>query len=320
MTMDSVGKYLWIVWSYLKLYALGLWYLVKELCTPHKKPSGIESQNGRVAIVTGGGRGIGLETVRRFLELNMTVVIAGRNVAALEEAVSELRAEGIQGGTTKCLELDLMRLSSVRKFVEEFFALNFPLHLLVNNAGIMFWPKEITEDGHESHWSVNYLGHFLLTHLLFPSLVANSTPERPARVVNLSSSAHYIGSINFDDINSNKLAQLMFTMTLADHQRSSGGNVVVNAVHPGVVATQLFQHVAWARIFPLLATTFLKTPHQGSDTVVHVALSSQAMEGGYYYENCTITKPATAAMNSDDRACLWVLSCKQLEIEHFGQI
>lgn len=313
------------------LYALGLWYLVKEICLPHRKPTGIEKQSGRVALVTGGGRGIGLETIQQLLDLDMTVIIAGRNVAVLEKAASELRALGVQGGSVKCLELDLSSLSSVRNCAQEFSALNLPLHLLINNAGIMFWPWELTEDGHESHWCVNYLGHFLLTHLLFRHLVASSTPERPTRVVNLTSSVHYMGSIKFDDINNkklyspqaayaqSKLAQLMFTLTLDEHQRSCGSNVVVNGVHPGVVATELFQNVAWATSFPLLARTFLKTPRQGSDTVVHVALSTQVKEGGHYYENCTKTKPARAALRSEDRARLWALSCQQLQIEHFGQ-
>lgn len=329
MSAQQIGKCLWILWNYVQLYALGAWYLLKELCIPHKKPTGMMNQSGRVAIVTGGGRGIGFETVRQFLELDMTVIIAGRNVPVLEVAISEVRAQGVKRGIAKCLELDLMSLSSVRKFAKDFLALSLPLHILVNNAGIMFWPCEMTEDGYESHWSVNYLGHFLLTHLLFPTLVASSSLESPSRVVNLTSSVHYIGSINFDDINymrhysaqaayaQSELAQLMFTITLADHQKASGRNILINAIHPGVVATDLFQHVAWARTFPFLARTFLKAPHQGSDTVVYVALSSHVKEGGHYYENCTKTKPASAALRNEDRARLWALSCQQLQIEQF---
>ncbi|XP_053630631.1 retinol dehydrogenase 12 [Cherax quadricarinatus] len=332
MSSNSLQKYGWTIWNYVMLYALGFWYLVKELCTPHRKPNGIESQHGRVGIVTGGGRGIGLETVHKFLDLDMTVIIAGRNVPALEKAVSELRAQGVQGGTAVCLELDLACMSSVCKFVHDFSALKLPLHLLVNNAGIMFWPWDMTVDGHESHWSVNYLGHFLLTHLLFPHLVANSTLDTPARVVNLTSSAHYMGSIQFSDINNkknycpqaayaqSKLAQMMFTISLAEHQKSCGGSVVVSGVHPGVVATELFQHVAWARNFPLLANTFLKTPEQGCDTVVYVALSKYVKEGGQYYENCTVTTPSRAARRREDRARLWELSCQQLGIDSFGQL
>lgn len=314
------------------LYALGAWYLVQELVLPHKKPTGICNQNERVAVVTGGGRGIGLEAVKQFLSLDMTVVIGGRNVSLMEKAIAELRSSGITGGRAECLELDLKSLDSVRKFANQFLKLNLPLHLLVNNAGIMFWPEETTEDGYESHWSVNYLGHFLLTHLLYPVLKTSSSPKNPSRVVNLTSSVHYIGSINFDDIASkkcysaqaayaqSKLAQMMFTVMLNKLEKTSGGNILVNAVHPGVVATELFQHVAWNRMFPFLGRTFLKNPKQGSDTVVHVSLSSQVTEGGHYYENCTVTRPARAATKDSDVSQLWDLSCHQTSIDRFGHV
>lgn len=318
------------VWNYILLYALGAWYLLKELISSHKKPSGILNQSGRVAIVTGGGRGIGLETVQQFLELDMTVVIGGRNVPELEKAVSKVRGSNKDLGKVICLDLDLSSLTSVRRFAEAFKALRLPLHVLVNNAGVMFWPQEVTEDGFEYHWCVNHLGHFLLTHLLWPVLKASSTPDKPARVVNLSSSTHYIGSINFEDINSkiyynaqaaynqSKLAQVMFTKELDERIRAAGENIIVNAVHPGVVATELFQHVAWAHYFPWLVRAFLKTPRQGSDTVVHVALSQLALDGGHYYENCTKTPPAAAVRKPSDLCHLWEISCQQCKIVDFG--
>ncbi|XP_047483233.1 dehydrogenase/reductase SDR family member on chromosome X-like [Penaeus chinensis] len=316
------------IWTFILFYALGAWYLLKELFSSHKKPSGILNQSGRVAIVTGGGRGIGLETVQQFLDLDMTVIIGGRNASGIEKDVSKRRGSNKDVGKVICLDLDLASLTSVRRFAEAFKALRLPLHVLVNNAGIMFWPLEITEDGFESHWSVNYLGHFLLTQLLWPVLKASSTSDKPARVVNLSSSIHYLGSINFDDINSknhynaqtayaqSKLAQLMFTKELDERIRAAGENITVNAVHPGVVATELFQHVAWARYFPWLARSFLKTPKQGSDTVVYAALSQLVLDGGHYYENCTITRPAV--MKPNDLRHLWEISCQQCKVVDFG--
>ncbi|XP_050727884.1 retinol dehydrogenase 12-like isoform X5 [Eriocheir sinensis] len=268
---EQICKWVWIGWNYLLLYLLGAWYMLKELCQSHRAPSGITNQKGRVAVVTGGSRGIGLETVRQFLQLEMTVVI----------------------------------------------------------AGIMFWPWMVTEDGHEHHWAVNYLGHFLLSHLLAPHLVKSTSKDSPSRIVSLSSSVHYIGAINFSDIKNekhynphkayaqSKLAQLMFTITLNERMTKQG--VLALAVHPGVVATELFQHVLWAKTFPKIASTFLKTPSQGSDTVVHVALSHELKEGGQYYENCCPTRPAAAALKSDDRNRLWDLTCHQLGIQEFGK-
>lgn len=326
---EQICKWVWIGWNYLLLYLLGAWYMLKELCQSHRAPSGITNQKGRVAVVTGGSRGIGLETVRQFLQLEMTVVIGGRDVNSLEEAVSRLRQEGVKTGATKCLELDLCSLASVRRFAKEFTDLGLPLHVLVNNAGIMFWPWMVTEDGHEHHWAVNYLGHFLLSHLLAPHLVKSTSKDSPSRIVSLSSSVHYIGAINFSDIKNekhynphkayaqSKLAQLMFTITLNERMTKQG--VLALAVHPGVVATELFQHVLWAKTFPKIASTFLKTPSQGSDTVVHVALSHELKEGGQYYENCRPTRPAAAALKSDDRNRLWDLTCHQLGIQEFGK-
>ncbi|KAK3883259.1 hypothetical protein Pcinc_012393 [Petrolisthes cinctipes] len=305
--------------------------MLKELTATHHSPSGLVSQKGRVAIVTGSGRGIGLETVKQFLQLDMTVVVAGRHVPFLEASVAGLRDAGLTGGEARCMELDLTSMASVRKFAADFLALRCPLQILVNNAGIMFWPRELTEDGNEAHWSVNYLGHFLLTHLLLPCLKANrpTTTTISSRVVNLTSSVHYIGSINFEDPNSkqhynpqaayaqSKLAQMMFTITLDELVSDQG--VMVNAVHPGVVATQLFQHVAWATYFPWLARTFLKTPRQGCDTVVYCSLSPNVTHGGGYYENCTPTAPATYATRKELRDQLWKLSCQQLGIKVFGE-
>ncbi|XP_068239763.1 dehydrogenase/reductase SDR family member on chromosome X homolog [Palaemon carinicauda] len=324
--------FLWTLWNYIKLYAIGAWYLGKELFLPHKKATGVGPQNGRVAIVTGGGRGIGLQTVKQFLIQDMTVIIAGRDEISLQKAVDSIRLEGINSGRSVCIELDLRSLNSVRAFVKKFLKLNLPLHLLVNNAGIMFWPEEITEDGFESHWSVNYLGHFLLTHLLYPHLVKSSSKDLPSRVVNLTSSVHYMGSINFDDINGSKyynpqaayaqskLAQLMFTKMLDKYTKAMDENLLVNAVHPGVVATELFQNVAWAKLFPVLARTFLKTPQQGSDTVVYVALSSEISSGGNYFENCTSTQPSSEAGNPEHLRRLWDLSCSQVNVKEFGGI
>ncbi|KAK7067942.1 hypothetical protein SK128_006130 [Halocaridina rubra] len=110
----------------------------------------------------------------------------------------------------------------------------------------------------------------------------------------------------------------MFTVQLDRIERESGSNLLVNAVHPGVVATKLFQHVAWVQIFPLFARFLFKTPKQGSDTVVYAALSSEVKDGGNYYENCTVTQPSRLAKDPNDLIRLWNLSLYQVDIKKFG--
>ncbi|XP_076038532.1 uncharacterized protein LOC143023794 isoform X2 [Oratosquilla oratoria] len=319
------------VWQYILLYALSAWYIIKENFTQHKKPTGIECEDHHVAIITGAGRGIGLETAKQFLQSGMTVIFAGQSLEAMQKEIDGLRQEGITSGKTHCLQLDLKHLDSIYQFVKEFRSLNLPLNILVNNAGIMFAQYGKTEEGFEFHWSVNYLGHFLLTHLCLPLLINSGTSAAPSRVVNLSSCVHYTGSICFQDINSeqyyspqaaysqSKLAQIMFTLFL-NAKLEELGHVIINAVHPGIVCTDLFQNVTWMQYLPILGRWFLKSPQQGSDTVVHVALSRSIVDGGKYFENCQATVPSSAAMDLHLQKKLWDLSCHQLGITNFGCI
>ncbi|XP_076038533.1 retinol dehydrogenase 11-like isoform X3 [Oratosquilla oratoria] len=283
------------VWQYILLYALSAWYIIKENFTQHKKPTGIECEDHHVAIITGAGRGIGLETAKQFLQSGMTVIFAGQSLEAMQKEIDGLRQEGI------------------------------------TSAGIMFAQYGKTEEGFEFHWSVNYLGHFLLTHLCLPLLINSGTSAAPSRVVNLSSCVHYTGSICFQDINSeqyyspqaaysqSKLAQIMFTLFL-NAKLEELGHVIINAVHPGIVCTDLFQNVTWMQYLPILGRWFLKSPQQGSDTVVHVALSRSIVDGGKYFENCQATVPSSAAMDLHLQKKLWDLSCHQLGITNFGCI
>lgn len=176
-------------------------------------------------------------------------------------------------------------------------------------AGVMFTPYQETEDGFESHLSTNYLGHCLLTALLLPRLISAGTPKRMARIVNVSSCVHKVARINFDDMHSrslyssyfsyaqSKLAQVMFTQSLARYFRVEHIPVAVNCLHPGIVDTNLYKRVFWA---PLVSGIFFKTPEEGAQTSLYAALSSD-MEGvsGAYLEECAVAEPA---LQSKDRA------------------
>lgn len=151
----------------------------------------------KVAVITGGARGIGKEVIRGLLKANMRVVMGIRN----PDQVKRL-SETMENGENLCaFKLDLKLLKSVKEFAQNVIEKYPEIHLLVNNAGVMLGDYEITEDGFESQLAVNHLGHFYLTHLLLPAMKKSGAVEGPSRVVNVTSCAHYPGKIFFEDIN-----------------------------------------------------------------------------------------------------------------------
>lgn len=176
--------------------------------------------------------------------------MACRDMARCEAARAEIVLES-KNKYVYCRECDLASFNSIRKFVDRFKAERQELHILVNNAGVMRCPKMLTEDGIELQFGVNHLGHFLLTNLLL-DLLEKSTPSR---IVNVSSLAHTRGEIKVSDLNSeqsydsgnaysqSKLANVLFTRELAKRLEKSG--VTVNALHPGIVHTELGRHMSF---------------------------------------------------------------------------
>ena len=207
-------------------------------------PRDIPALDGRTAVVTGGNGGIGLATARELAAHGARVVLACRSEARGAAAGDRLVTE-VPGALVEVLRLDLADLGSVRAFAE-----TFPygrLDLLVNNAGVMALPYGTTADGFETQFGVNHLGHFALTGLLLPRLLA--TPG--ARVVTVSSPAHLMGNIDIRDLNSerryrrwtayarSKSANLLFTHELARRLAARGADVTAAAAHPGYADTGL---------------------------------------------------------------------------------
>jgi len=226
--------------------------------------------SGKVAIVTGANTGIGLVTARRLAEAGAHVIVAARSITKGEAAVSTIRSGLMKGvGSAEFLQLDLASLVSVRKFAAAFMKKKLPVHVLVNNAGVMKSPGalfigknltygfDVTEEGFEYHIGVNHIGHFYLTNLLLDVLKSST----PSRVVTVSSSAESGASgegINFDRwlpkggvmpesyedgvaYGQSKLANLMFAAELAG--RVSGSGVSAYACHPGVIETELMRYM-----------------------------------------------------------------------------
>jgi NAD(P)-dependent dehydrogenase (short-subunit alcohol dehydrogenase family) len=208
--------------------------------------SDIPDQTGRLAVVTGANSGLGLVTARELARAGATVVVACRNTGKGDEAVGTIRS-AVPGARAEVEELDLANLGSVRAFAARIAGAHERIDLLINNAGIMAPPRRTTADGFESQLGTNHLGHFALTGLLLAPLLAAPRP----RVVTLSSEAHRMGRINFDDLQGerryqhwraygqSKLANLLFAFELQRRASAAGTNLESMAAHPGYAATNL---------------------------------------------------------------------------------
>ena len=191
------------LWSKLYLNIIGAWYVLKEqVLDRHRRLPNLDSERGKTIVITGGSRGIGLEAVRTFLRLDCKVVIGCRNIDQARQLIGDEPNKDL----AHILPLDLMSLDSVREFAAEVLATTPAVNVLVNNAGIMFGNRRETAEGFESQLATNYVGHWLLGHLLLPALVRGAGADTPGRIVNVSSCAHYLGSwLDWDDLHCKKI-------------------------------------------------------------------------------------------------------------------
>jgi len=277
--------------------------------------------HGRVAVITGASGGIGLETARALASAGATVVLGNRSIEKSEAAVADLKA-GIPDAQVEFLVLDLTSLASVRQFAEQFLARHDRLDLLVNNAGVMATPFERTADGFELQFGTNHLSHFLLTNLLMPAILAAA----PARIVNLTSNAHFMSDMDWDDPNydkreyaswpaygQSKTANILFTTEL--ERRYGPRGVHVYAVHPGLVGTDLMRYLSdedrtWLDTSIQKNGATYKTPQQGAATSVWAATAPELEgQGGLYLEDCTVSERRSPyAVDAAAARRLWTLS------------
>jgi NAD(P)-dependent dehydrogenase (short-subunit alcohol dehydrogenase family) len=208
----------------------------------------IPDQSGRLAVVTGANSGLGLATARELARAGARVVVACRDTTRGEAALEEIRA-ATPGAEVELGALDLADLSSVRAFAESFRGEHDGLDLLINNAGVMApSPRRTTADGFELQFGTNHLGHFALTALLIGTMEGRDG----TRVVTVSSGAHHMGEIDFDDPNfekrhykrwraygQSKLANLLFALELDRRLRAAGSAIRSLGAHPGYAATNL---------------------------------------------------------------------------------
>ena len=248
-------------------------------------------------MITGANSGIGYHAAVELARRGATVVLACRDRARGEQSLASLH-RAVPGAMAELLVLDLASFASIREAARHELATGLPLHLLINNAGVMTPPRRLeTSEGFELQFGTNVLGHFHLTALLLPSV------ERAGkgRIVTVSSIVHKSGRLHFEDPNwreayrangaygQSKLANLMFAFELERRLRATGSSITSLACHPGVASTRLFVNGDYPPVEKALRvlascaiSLFLNTSLQGALPILFAATSEQARGGGYY--------------------------------------
>ncbi len=286
----------------------------------------IPDQSGRTAIVTGANSGLGLVCARELARHGAHVVMACRNTDKGAAAKAEIEREA-PGAQLELVALDLSSLASVKEFAEQFRAAHDGLDLLLNNAGVMAPPRQVTTDGYELQLGTNVLGHFALT----AQVIGAMEGREDARVVALSSNGHKLGRIDFDDLQSerrysrwraycqSKLADLMLALELDRRLRAAGSTVKSLAAHPGYAATNLQSAAAPALDRWLMVATnalMAQSAEQGALPPLYAA-TEPGLEGGLYIGpdgvgefrgHPRIVSPNRAARDEAVAARLWGVS------------
>jgi NAD(P)-dependent dehydrogenase (short-subunit alcohol dehydrogenase family) len=268
----------------------------------HWQAADIPSMAGKRVLITGANSGIGYHAALKLARKGAHVMLACRDRQRGEAALARLNTDA-PSAHTELVVFDLASLASIRDFAEKELAQRRPLHILINNAGVMAPPKRLqTADGFELQFGTNVLGHFALTSLLMPALnqAAAESPDRP-RIVTIASIAHKRGQLNFDDLQStksyspmrayqqSKLADLMFSFELYRRLQAGNSPIMSIAAHPGVANTNLFQvgdHSAFEKTIRNLVGhaigIVLNSDAEGALPTLYAATAQGAEDGGYY--------------------------------------
>ncbi|WP_121741969.1 oxidoreductase [Natronorubrum halophilum] len=256
----------------------------------------IPDQHGRTIVVTGANSGLGLETTRELARNGAAVIMACRDIERGEDAARDVR-EDLPDADLRVEACDLSSLESIRAFAERLEGED--VDVLINNAGVMAIPRSETDDGFETQFGVNHLGHFALTGLLLENLGIRA--ERDSRVVTVSSAMHERGEIDFDDLQGedaydpwdaycqSKLANVLFAYELERRLLTAGANAESVAVHPGYANTRLQLRGPeqsgsrlWMAASRLANTVVAQSAEMGALPILYAATAPDA-EGGAYY-------------------------------------
>ncbi|KAI0823263.1 NAD(P)-binding protein [Trametes gibbosa] len=275
--------------------------------------------SGHVIIVTGGNAGIGYETIKVLLQHNAKVYLGARSKAKADAAIASLKEA--TGKDAVFLELDLANLASVKKAAQEFLSKEHELHVLFNNAGVMYPPvKEVTKDGYDLQFGTNVVGHFYLTELLMPALLAGvqTSPDHHARIITTSSSGAYVGEMRFDTFKDSPARQktptdlLYYQSKLGNaivaHQtakRYADKGIIAISVNPGNIQTDLQRYLSPA--VRKIGYLFVYLPPQGALTQLFAGTMPEALNfnGDFLIPWARLGKCKAEAYDAELGAKLW---------------
>ncbi|XP_042861073.1 retinol dehydrogenase 12-like [Penaeus japonicus] len=319
-------------WSFVWWVAIGVTvWIVNRLRYPRCRDQ--SKMIGKTVIVTGGNKGIGLETARELVARGATVIIACRSLvrgnAAKDDILKKLKGNA-NGGTVEVSYLDVSCMASVRKFASAFQGRK--IDVLLNNAAVADLPQQLTDEGLELTVATNHLGPFLLTHLLMPNL-----KKAGGRVINVSSTGHHWikkaseldleGDLKFEFSRPlrtleiyvvSKLMNVFFTMEL--HRKLKGTGVTTNCLHPGVVNTDIFDpmvsHVWYGFFIRLYVWAYAKTKSEGAQTSILLAASDDLKNvSGKYFVDCKESSPSPLSQDEGIAKKLWEISERLVKLQ-----
>ncbi|XP_063956803.1 retinol dehydrogenase 12-like [Lytechinus pictus] len=294
----------------------------------------------KTIVVTGANTGIGYETAKSLAQVGAKVILACRSEPKAQEAIDQMKKEhaeekadpkkqkikiNVDDLSVEFMALDLGSLQSTMTFIEAYKNTGRPLHVLICNAGIMWGPEELTSDGYEPHFQINYLSHFLLILHLLPVLKSSGPC---ARVVSVSSLMYRFASWNAADLQclknndrgkryaNSKLYQVMHMFSLA--QRLEGSGVDVFSLHPGVVKTELTTREGQSvpgltKLFVRNGGKMIRTPFEGALTSLHAAADpAYDNKTALYFESSKPHSVNSTARNKDKQEIIWKYSLECL--------
>ncbi|GAN01105.1 retinol dehydrogenase 12-like [Mucor ambiguus] len=290
---------------------------------------------GKIVIITGANSGVGLENARVLSSVGAKVIIPCRTLEKANGAIQDIK-KTVPHADLVPMQLDLSDLSSIKAFADTFLALELPLHILINNAGIMACPKSFTKDGFEAQFGVNHLGHFYLTELLMDKLKQSA----PARVVVVSSCGNSqmlgAGGIDFDNLNAekrysyfkvygqSKLANILHAKELQRRFDAQNVDITVVSLHPGFVESNLMRHITAPMLLDYVCSmrnyraTFQEMSNKkqvgvGASTNVYCAVSPDIKKGAFYSDNTVNTVLLNEQADNQKMAKkLWDVSNKMI--------
>lgn len=288
--------------------------------------------SGKTIVITGGNRGIGFEAAKVFYRLGARVIILCRNEQLAKSAVREIgQIDGKSSSRIEYIVMDLADLDSVAQAARKLADVD--IHVLLNNAGTMMPPHGTTKQGIEIQFGVNYLGHYLLTRLLYKQLLRSN-----ARIINLSSVAHTMywwtnpfrsQYIDYSNLRSDcfwtphndlycqsKWAMILFTRELQRRMNQSGSSATAYSLHPGCVLTDLPRFIpSFVMLFVNLSKYYwLKTPFEGAQTSIYLAIAPGVEKHtGEYFKDCKPTTATSASYDEKKSLELWIESEKLVE-------